>query len=191
MGGTSLALDRRRRNAPLFSRVFVGDALDVGGAPDPLRPDPAWPRLRDVLVLDLPDDGHDLSRFPDHRFDVVYSSHTLEHMAEPYRALGEWWRVLKPGGHIVLVVPDETLYEHDVWPSVMNSGHLHHFTTRRGGMAISVLSLCYAFSPHDDFRLVSLQWLADGYDPQRAAEGADLTASGECECGIELILHKP
>jgi SAM-dependent methyltransferase len=38
-------------------------------------------------------------------YDFVLSSHTLEHSANPLRALGEWARVLKPGAALVLVVP--------------------------------------------------------------------------------------
>lgn len=38
--------------------------------------------------------------------DFVLSSHTLEHTANPLKALGEWKRVLKRGGILVLVVPE-------------------------------------------------------------------------------------
>ena len=39
------------------------------------------------------------------RYDVVLSSHTLEHSANPLRALAEWRRVLRLGGTLVLVLP--------------------------------------------------------------------------------------
>lgn len=38
-------------------------------------------------------------------FDVVYSSHTLEHAHDPKAALREMRRVAKPSGELVLVVP--------------------------------------------------------------------------------------
>jgi SAM-dependent methyltransferase len=38
-------------------------------------------------------------------YDYVLSSHTLEHIANPIRALGEWSRILKPDGLIVVVIP--------------------------------------------------------------------------------------
>jgi SAM-dependent methyltransferase len=38
--------------------------------------------------------------------DYVASSHLIEHIANPIRALLEWHRVLKPGGFIWMVVPD-------------------------------------------------------------------------------------
>lgn len=39
-------------------------------------------------------------------FDCVISSHCLEHIANPLGALAEWARVTKPGGHLLLVLPD-------------------------------------------------------------------------------------
>ena len=50
-------------------------------------------------------EGADLGAIPSGKYDFVLSSHMLEHTANPLRALGEWRRVLKPGGALVLVVP--------------------------------------------------------------------------------------
>ncbi len=44
--------------------------------------------------------------FQDHALDYVIASHVLEHVANPVAALAEWYRVVKPGGLIYLVVPD-------------------------------------------------------------------------------------
>jgi SAM-dependent methyltransferase len=38
-------------------------------------------------------------------YDFVLSSHAIEHCANPLRALGEWSRVLKPGGLLALIAP--------------------------------------------------------------------------------------
>lgn len=62
------------------------------------------------------DDGHapgtqyvgeatDLGFIADGSYDFVLSSHTLEHVANPLRALSEWKRVLKDGGLLALVLP--------------------------------------------------------------------------------------
>ena len=46
--------------------------------------------------------------FSDNSIETVYSSHALEHMDQPTvdRALWESYRVLKPGGHLILKLPD-------------------------------------------------------------------------------------
>jgi SAM-dependent methyltransferase len=50
-------------------------------------------------------DAVDLVLFGDHSYDFVLSCHSLEHIANPIRALEEWIRVLKPNGFLVLAVP--------------------------------------------------------------------------------------
>ena len=48
-------------------------------------------------------------------------------MVDPVNALNEWWSLIKPGGYLVLVVPDEDLYEQGTWPSRFNADHKHTF----------------------------------------------------------------
>ncbi len=50
-------------------------------------------------------DGSALVGLQDSTYDVVLSSHNLEHFANPIKALKEWQRVLKPDGALVLVLP--------------------------------------------------------------------------------------
>lgn len=46
-------------------------------------------------------------------YDVVLSSHTLEHVANPIRALREWWRILRPGGALLVILPQrEATFDH-------------------------------------------------------------------------------
>jgi SAM-dependent methyltransferase len=47
-----------------------------------------------------------LGAIPPCSYGVVLSSHVLEHIANPLRALGEWKRVLEAAGKLVLVVPE-------------------------------------------------------------------------------------
>jgi SAM-dependent methyltransferase len=46
-----------------------------------------------------------LGVIPHSVYDLVISSHTLEHIANPVKALNEWIRVLKTNGLLVLVLP--------------------------------------------------------------------------------------
>ena len=43
--------------------------------------------------------------FHDHTFDFFYGSHVLEHIPEDGKAISEIYRVLKPGGKAVILVP--------------------------------------------------------------------------------------
>ena len=60
---------------------------------------------------DLLGDSSDLKLFPDNTVTAIYSSHTLEHTPFIFNAsvantLAEWYRTLRPGGMLMLAVPD-------------------------------------------------------------------------------------
>ena len=50
-------------------------------------------------------EGTDLSEIKDGAYDFLLSSHMIEHTANPMKALKEWTRVVKTGGHLILVIP--------------------------------------------------------------------------------------
>lgn len=52
-------------------------------------------------------EASELSQVTDNCYDFLLSSHSLEHIANPIKALKEWHRVVKPEGTIVLVLPDK------------------------------------------------------------------------------------
>jgi len=43
--------------------------------------------------------------FPEETFDILQCSHVLEHVDDDRKALNEFWRVLKPNGYAILLVP--------------------------------------------------------------------------------------
>ncbi len=48
---------------------------------------------------------------PDNTYDYVYSSHLIEDFTDTKDALVKFIRILKPGGNLVLVFPDQPKYE--------------------------------------------------------------------------------
>jgi predicted SAM-dependent methyltransferase len=64
--------------------------------------------LADAPGVDVVADIGERLPFDDAAADLVYGSHVLEHFptAEVPRLLAEWRRVLKPGGALLLAVPD-------------------------------------------------------------------------------------
>ena len=67
--------------------------------------------------------------FPDGSQDAVYSSHCLEHIPDWQTTLEEWFRVLKVGGFLVIVVPHWLLYEKkkDLPSRFAGSGHFRYY----------------------------------------------------------------
>lgn len=64
-----------------------------------------WPNtVHDKGLIDVFGSVTDLP-FGDQCFDVVLCTEVLEHVNDPQRALNEFYRVLKPEGHVVLSVP--------------------------------------------------------------------------------------
>ncbi len=98
---TSKAFARRLREG-YFERVFAGAGIDIGCGDDPVTPDCLhWDREQG--------DAQDLPGLDAATFDWVYSSHCLEDLPNPWRALHRWWEALRPGGRLLVVVPDEDL----------------------------------------------------------------------------------
>ena len=59
-----------------------------------------------IIAPDIVADAQALP-IPDGGLDFVIASHVLEHMPFPLAALCEWYRVLAPGGVLVLKIPDK------------------------------------------------------------------------------------
>ena len=64
-----------------------------------------------------------LKDIPSASYDFVLSCHSLEHVANPLKAIQEWKRVLKPSGLFVLVLPDKR-YTFDVNRPYTTMSHL-------------------------------------------------------------------
>jgi SAM-dependent methyltransferase len=57
-----------------------------------------------TLPVDIVAPGDDLP-VDDESQDFVISSHVLEHFPDPIKALREWYRVIRKGGYIYMIVP--------------------------------------------------------------------------------------
>jgi hypothetical protein len=110
--------------------TLVGQVLEVGPGSSPFPVahsarvtyidrrveggrDANWPELKGQPHGPDPDlnlnvDVDRLGPIEDASFDAVIASHVIEHLANPLRALQEFHRVLRPGGRLVLIVPDRT-----------------------------------------------------------------------------------
>jgi SAM-dependent methyltransferase len=163
-GVTSISILRRVHDARFATRYFRGDGIDVGGGIDSIALyQELFPGIRNCFVYDQQHgDAQLLANVRDASFDFLYSSHCLEHLRDPVEALRNWLRVVKPGGHLVVEVPDEDLYEQGHWPS------------RFAGEA----------------QVLSAQLLDQGFRYGLAGRNFDQTRTPSAECGIEFVLRK-
>ncbi|MDH5180677.1 MAG: class I SAM-dependent methyltransferase [Gammaproteobacteria bacterium] len=124
VGETAKAHGRREREG-FFKNYCQGFGLDVGYGGDPV--------VENVRGWDFEHGDAQLLRgLDDASFDFVYSSHLLEHLPDADVALSNWWRVLKPGGYLLLYLPHRDLYEKKTsLPSRFNPDHVHFFLPDR------------------------------------------------------------
>ncbi len=184
---------QRRLGEPAFTRrYFRGQGIDIGGRPDPLALYcELFPLLDDVRTWDLEDgDAEAMTGVPDERYDLVHSSHCLEHLDDPHKGIQNWFRLVRPGGHLVVTVPDEDLYEQGRFPSTFNADHRWTFTILKSRSwserSINVIELVQELGPRADVQKLELLSASYRYDWPRF----DQTLSPVGECGIELVVRK-
>ncbi len=99
---------------------FKGKGIDIGCG--------GFPVTDDCVQFDLRDgDAAKITEFVKDEYDFVYSSHCLEDMDDPKSAIAGWWSLVKAGGRLIVVVPDEDLYEQGNVRR-FNREHKHTFT---------------------------------------------------------------
>jgi SAM-dependent methyltransferase len=180
-GETYKAHERRLRTG-WFDRFAPQDkgGIDIGPADDPLN--------QTFRRWELHPDGDAtfMRGVPDGVFNTVYCSHILEHLDEPLVGLQNWYRILKPGGHLVVIVPHRDLYEKRVeLPSRWNPDHKWFWLpeTAEPPCTLSFRDTIREAIP--DGELVSFTVLDEGFnDP-----GRDAHSWGEYS--IEAIVRKP
>lgn len=115
--GLSLLRDLRR--VCLTPQHIRGRVLDAGAGTLSYR-HVVKPYAREYRSLDLKATHPDLDYLgdiqqmplPDAQFDTVFSAEVLEHVPDPNQALREVYRVLKPGGKLVMSIP-HLMYLHN------------------------------------------------------------------------------
>lgn len=193
-GVTAISIQRRLQDTRFVSRYFVGDGLDVGGGQDSLALyGELFPLMHRVFTYDQNHgDAQYLENVADESFDFLYSSHCLEHLRDPYTALANWLRVVKKGGHLIIQVPDEDLYEQGTWPSRFNPDHKLSFTIAKTSswspVSVNVIDLIR--SAMTIATPLSVMLIDHAHRRDTLTRDLDQTRTPLAEAAIEFILRK-
>ena len=127
-----------------------GRALDLGCGPyKAFRHMTGIDNCKDTQLFgiqmkpDVVGDVADLSMFASCSMDMVFSSHTLEHIEfdKVPATLKEWMRVLKQGGHLILYLPSE-----DEYPRCSGKDEWRDWFERSGGGFPDTVAAVEAFA---------------------------------------------
>ena len=168
----------RRLREMFFEKYCLGSGLDVGYGGDLIHPSAfGWDFEHG--------DAQTLSSVGDSSMDYVYSSHTLEHMLLPNVALVNWWRVVKPGGYLILYIPERDLYEKKTQlPSKWNLDHKQFFLLENDELPATFGILPLIKRELTNFKIIYAKICNEGY----FSGGNDVHSIGEYS--IEVVLQK-
>jgi SAM-dependent methyltransferase len=188
MGGQTLARNHRSANKDFVNKYLEGSGIDVGGGGDSItKSKDIFTNMVEVRNWEKKDgDGMLLEGVADNTYDFLHSSHSLEHMVDVDISLKNWIRVVKPGGYLVIIVPDFDMYERGVWPSKYNSDHKWAFTYKDSKVS-HIICVPELIKNLAGVELEMLNVLGEGFIE---GSGADQTSDGTCQCGIEFVLRK-
>jgi ubiquinone/menaquinone biosynthesis C-methylase UbiE len=83
--------------------------------------------------------------FEDNYFDVVYSSHVLEHVSDELQSLREMKRVLKDDGVLILGMPTATMAFISLVSRIVFTTHIRLYSFMRNIFKISLIQNIYQF----------------------------------------------
>jgi hypothetical protein len=121
--------------APFAAQFCKGRGLDVGGG--------KWP-LPGAICVDV-QNGGDAMLLPGGPWDYIFSSHCLEHLADPVGALEHWKSRLIAGGVLFLYLPHPQM---TYWLPQHNRKHLHSWQPKE--MAQTLVDLGFADVIHSE-----------------------------------------
>lgn len=192
MREASKSMMRRLHDSRFATRYFVGSGMDIGAGTDPISLyRELFPAMRELRAWDMPDgDAQLLAGVADESLDFVHSSHCLEHMRDPVQALQNWFRVLKPGGHMVCVIPDEDLYEQGLFPSSFNADHKWTFSLWKAASWSKKSVNLFELLPQlgAAAQVLKLELLDASF--RYALPRFDQTCTPVGECAIEMVVRK-
>jgi len=198
MNESSKSIFHKLKDSRYATRYLVGEGIDIGAGEDSIGIySEFFPLMKSCRAWDVEDgDAQNMDLIPDNCFDFVHSSHCLEHLRHPRIAINNWLRILRPGGHLICLVPDEDLYEQGSFPSIFNSDHKHTFTIFKkkswSSQSVNLTDLISSIDFNIDILKIELLDATFRYMIRKGKDGANLdqTTTPIGECAIEFVIRK-
>lgn len=110
--------------AGFFSRVLAENGVDYLG----IEPNAGYANFaRETLGLGGVEVGFLADVAGESRFDIITINHVFEHLPDPNESLQRMWRLLKPGGLVIMEVPNVEADYHSP-DKVFHVGHLYWYS---------------------------------------------------------------
>lgn len=131
LGNNSRAHVRRTKER-FYEKYIIGKGIDIGCSNYNRAISDNVDLYNDhqtgKLEVTICGDATYMKEIENETYDFVIASHILEHIVSPDLAIKNWYRILKPGGHLVICVPERDLFEFRTeLPSYKNEDHKWYF----------------------------------------------------------------
>jgi SAM-dependent methyltransferase len=176
-GETSKAKNRRLEEG-FFDKFCKGNGLDIGFGGDPV--------VEGVQGYDFEHgDAQYLNGIRNNFYDFVYSSHTIEHLDDPYLAVKNWFDKVKPGGYLIIYLPHRDFYEKKKeLPSRFNPNHKNFFLIDRDEKPDTIGIVPLVEKVLNNYKIIYVRECNTGWtikDPEIHSNG---------EYSIEIVIQK-
>jgi len=114
--------------------IFLKKMQQLGWSGYGVEFDPNSVKQAIALGFEVKQGALEEAKYEDNSFDLLTMNHVIEHLAHPAATLAECFRVLKPGGHLMMVTPNMNALGHEqfkqAWRGLEIPRHLHLFTQK-------------------------------------------------------------
>jgi 2-polyprenyl-3-methyl-5-hydroxy-6-metoxy-1,4-benzoquinol methylase len=114
------------------SGQFLAQMAELEWQVTGVEPDGDAVKVAQALGLDVRHGMLEDAKLPENSFDAVTLHHVIEHVLDPVSVLQSCWRVLKPGGQLIVVAPNVESLSHQRFGSncfhLDPPRHLIHFS---------------------------------------------------------------
>ncbi len=139
MAGEVMWLEGSRRGRLLDvgcgNGTFAAFMKEMGWHVTGVEPDiKAVQAVKDFSLIEVSQGSLEDVKFPKESFDAITMNHLIEHLPDSIQTLKESWRILKPGGRLVLTTPNTSslghLYFRRDWRGLEPPRHLFLYNSQ-------------------------------------------------------------